>query len=181
MPRLGPSLFAPVLGILAFGPGAILAEPGGSGAGSELTVAFADPAWNGTKIPDRQWCRKFGGVGDTPALKIGNLPAGTKILVVAFNDESYEPMNHGGHGAIRFQAPAGASSATLPSVPGETEALPEGVSTDVPHKASEFSGTKGAYLPPCSGGKGNTYSATVRAMAEGDKILAQGRIVLGKY
>lgn len=179
MPRLSALAFASAIVLASIGTEWTLAQS--QGDGSSLAIAFADPAWTGEKIPDRQWCRKFGGHGDTPALKVSNLPAGTKAVVVAFNDETYKPMDNGGHGAVRFQVPEGSTSATLPSVPGETDDLPQGVSTEKPHQATDFSGTKGAYLPPCSGGKGNTYSATVKALGEGDKVLAQGRIVLGKY
>jgi len=37
------------------------------------------------------------------------------------------------------------------------------------------------YLPPCSGGAGNTYSATVIALDVAGAELASGKITLGKY
>lgn len=146
-----------------------------------MAVAFADPAWDGQKVPQNQWCQKFKGSGATPALTVSNVPDGTSAIVVAFNDETYQAMNNGGHGAVRFAVTPANGSVSLPSVPGETDALPAGVTTEKAHLASDYSGTGGAYLPPCSGGKGNTYTATVTALSAGGGKLGESRIVLGTY
>ena len=121
------------------------------------------------------------GSGATPALTLANVPAGTSAVVLAFNDETYQAMNNGGHGAVRFAVTPTNGAVSLPSVPGETDALPAGVTTEKAHLASDYSGTGGAYLPPCSGGKGNTYTATVTALGAGDAKLGETRIVLGTY
>jgi hypothetical protein len=159
------------------------AEPAAAPAApaAPMSASFADPAWNGQKVPDKQWCQKFGGSGATPALTLANVPAGTSAVVLAFNDETYEAMNNGGHGAVRFAVTPTNGAVSLPSVPGETDALPAGVTTEKAHLASDYSGTGGAYLPPCSGGKGNTYTATVTALGAGDAKLGETRIVLGTY
>ncbi len=43
----------------------------------------------------------------------------------------------------------------------------------------------GAYLPPCSGGKGNEYYVTVRAVKEVNggirEVLGQAEVSLGQY
>ncbi|HWA20746.1 MAG TPA: hypothetical protein VG757_17295 [Devosia sp.] len=40
---------------------------------------------------------------------------------------------------------------------------------------------KPGYLPPCSGGQGNLYSATVTALDASGATLAEGKIDLGHY
>lgn len=160
---------------------ALAASAAVAAAPAKLTVAFADAKWTGDKVPDKQWCQKFQGSGSTPALKLSGVPAGTTAVTLAFNDESYQPMNNGGHGAVRFAVKPTAGTVNLVSVPGETDKLPAGVSTESAHKGSAYSGTGGAYLPPCSGGKGNTYSATVKALNASGATLGEGKIVIGKY
>ena len=99
--------------------------PGAQAA--DLQVSLADPAWDGKKIPKGQQCTKFGGKGATPALRVENIPVGANAVIVEFNDRNYQPLSwNGGHGKIGFWVPEGASSAVLPSVPGETKDLPEG-------------------------------------------------------
>jgi hypothetical protein len=157
---------------------------GASAQDAKLAVEFADNSWNGRSVPATQVCQKFQGKGASPSLKIGNLPAGTSAIVVWFNDDTYSAMSRGGHGAIRF-AIAATDSVTIPSVPGETDTLPDGVTVVAKHRGTSWSGTGGAYLPPCSGGQNNKYSASVFAVgAPGggeEKVLGQGRIDLGRY
>ncbi len=74
-------------------------------------------------------------------------------------------------------------SVTLPAVPGETDDLPAGVKEVYGHQGEGWSGTGGAYLPPCSGGQGNLYTAKVKALggADGDTVLGVGKVKLGIY
>lgn len=149
-----------------------------------LSLAFTDPAWTGKAVPAKQWCKRFGGNGATPALRVADLPAGTSAVIIAFNDESYPAMDNGGHGVLRLAVPAGATSVDVPAVPGESEGLPAGVTTERAHSGQAWSGTGGAYLPPCSGGRGNVYTATVRAVSGDAKqglVLGRGKITLGQY
>ena len=152
----------------------------------DLNVSFADPAWDGKKIPDGQQCTKFGGKGGTPALQVDNIPAGTNAIIVEFNDRDYQPLSrNGGHGKIGFWILEGSSSALLPSVPGETNDLPEGSFVEKDNRATGAYARPG-YLPPCSGGRGNRYFAEVKAVqkVEGKKkpkVLAKTRIQLGRY
>ena len=146
-----------------------------------LDVHLADPAWTGDAIPAGQQCQRFGGKGASPKLHIAGAPEGTTAFRVLFNDESFKPMDNGGHGAVRYTLKPAGGQVTLPSVPGETDQLPTGVTTHIAHKAPKWSGTGGAYLPPCSGGKGNTYTATVEALGAGDQVLGRGRVVLGTF
>jgi hypothetical protein len=146
---------------------------------AEFTVAFADDAWNGETIPDGQQCASDGGEGATPAFDVSGIPEGTTDILVAFSDESNEPMNNGGHGSISFPVTAGETTMTLPSVPGETDELPEGVTIAAPNARGDEA-TPG-YIPPCSGGAGNLYSALVTAIDHTGAELASARIELGTY
>ena len=162
---------------------AVLASFGAAQAAAPtLTVTFVDAkTWTGDKLPAGQQCQKFQGKGSIPALKVAGVPAGTTGIVLSVNDETYAAMNNGGHGVIRYAVTPANGSVTLPSVPGETDNLPAGVTSVKKHIASEYSGTGGAVLPPCSGGQGNTYSVTLAATNAAGATLAAGRAVLGKY
>ena len=150
-------------------------------AQSALTVAFADPLWTGDKIPSGQHCRLLGGDGSTPALTVSGLPEGTAQINVEFNDESYRPLStDGGHGIIGFTVTPAGGAATLPSVPGYTADLPEGAMVVAKARTRAPYDSEG-YLPPCSGGMGNTYSATLRALSADGTEVGNGYIVLGKY
>jgi hypothetical protein len=168
--KLNPSLAAIALAALAF---PALAQ-------GTLTVSFADPMWTGDKVPADQHCPLQGGHGATPALTVEGLPDGTTAVNVAFNDETYQPMNDGGHGVIGFDVTPAGGKASLPSVPGNTADLPAGAHVVTASRAPGEYASPG-YLPPCSGGNGNTYSATVTAVDGSGKELASGKITLGKY
>lgn len=150
-----------------------------------LKVSFADPTWTGKAIPKGQQCRLFGGKGATPALKIEHIPAGANAIIVEFNDASYGPLSSdGGHGKIGYWIKG--NNATVISVPGETDKLPESTFVEAKARSSGQYASPG-YLPPCSGGKGNTYVAEVKAVykakadKEESKLLATGKITLGTY
>jgi len=144
---------------------------------AEMQIGFADPAWDGRKIPSDQVCRQFKGRGGTPPLVVSALPAGTTALVVEFSDQDARRFRNGGHGVLRFEVPPGSSEYTLPVVPGESDALPAGVSEVRSHR---MRGVAGTYLPPCSGGRGNTYVAEVTAEGAGGE-LGSAEIKLGNY
>jgi len=61
------------------------------------------------------------------------------------------------------------------------------VTTFTKHRGTGWSGTGGAYLPPCSGGRGNTYTITISAVKmNSDKTgiankLAEKKFTLGTY
>lgn len=171
--RFTTSLAAIALAALAFP--AVAQEP------SELTVAFADDAWDGETVPEGQHCPLQGGQGATPALEVSGLPEDTVTVNVEFNDESYEPLStDGGHGIIGFTVAPEDGTATLPSVPGNTAELPDGATVVAAARAPGEYASPG-YLPPCSGGQGNTYSADVIALDADGTELARGKITLGKY
>jgi len=151
-----------------------------------LTVSFADTAWDGKTVPKGQQCNKFGGSGATPSLVVEGIPAEANAIIVEFNDASYmELSTDGGHGKIGFWVD-GAGKAVLASVKGHTDKLPDGTFVEKRNRASGSYATPG-YLPPCSGGAGNSYFANVKAVykakseKEKSKLFATGTIQLGKY
>ena len=149
-----------------------------------LTVSFADKAWDGKKIPAGQHCQVFGGNGSTPALKVSNIPAGANAIIIEYNDQSYGPLsNGGGHGTIGYRISG--TTADLPAVPGHTASVPEGTFIEHASFATGQYASPG-YLPPCSGGRGNIYTAVVKAVYKSEKkdenkLLAVQPITLGSY
>ena len=93
---------------------------------SALEAKLADPAWDGVKVPEGQQCQKFGGQGKSPALAVSGIPSGASHLVLEFSDRSYKPMDNGGHGKVAYAIESGATSVTVPPVPGHTMELPAG-------------------------------------------------------
>lgn len=150
-----------------------------------LQVAFADPQWDGRTVPVGQRCRWAGGNGSTPALRVDSIPRGANALLVEFSDRSYFLMNHGGHGEIGLWLRGTPASVTIPAVAGESLELPEGMFVERKHQGW-LRGHGGAYLPPCSGGRGHRYYATVKAVykaADGgeSRLLGEQSIELGEY
>lgn len=149
-----------------------------------LTVAFADAKWTGGAVPADEVCKKFGGANSaSPRLNVSGIPAGANALVIEFNDLTYAPLSsNGGHGAVLYALPGGGPSVTIPSVPAQTMNVPQGF-TMLKKSAGDWPGLEnGAYLPPCSGGRGNSYVAIVYAVDTNAKtVLAKGRISLGNY
>lgn len=145
----------------------------------EMKVALGGGGWTGARVPQGQQCRLFGGNGGTPPLRVSGIPAGADDLVVAFDDLDYAPLSSGGgHGTIGF-AHKGGASATLRAVPGMTASLPAGARVVAAAKSWGEYASPG-YLPPCSGGRGHRYQATVKAMKGGSEV-ARATIVIGTY
>ena len=157
-----------------------LAMVAGLVSAADLQVSFADPSWTGKKIPRGQHCSKFGGEGATPPLQVTGIPAGTMAILVEFNDASYQPLSsRGGHGIVGFEH-TGGSEAVLSPVPGGVEDTPPGTWIEKKNRATGAWRSPG-YLPPCSGGAGNSYFAVVKAVDANKEILAKKKIKLGKY
>ena len=157
-----------------------VALPGAAFAQAALTVKFTDPAWDGKTIPKDQICSLQGGKGSTPAIEVSGLPEGTVKITESFNDETYQPMNNGGHGVIGFDVTPSGGVATLPAVPGESDQLPVGVSV-VTKERGTGDYDKPGYLPPCSGGNGNLYTMDVTALDASGAKLGTAHVELGHY
>ena len=150
---------------------------------AEIEVSFVDPAWDGETVPAGQQCQKFGGQGESPALLVTGVPAAADLLTLDFSDGSYAAMDKGGHGKIAYRIELGAGTVTIPSVAGHTMDLPDGFEVVEAHQAPTWD-KAGAYLPPCSGGRGNRYYVTVRAVhraGEELQLLAEAVVEMGKY
>ena len=157
------------------------ADPAG-----KMQATFADAKWDGKTIPYAQQCARDNGKGATPPLIIKNIPAETTALIFEYSDRSYAPMDNGGHGKIGYTIAAGTLEANIPSVPGHTFSLPEGFFL-VAAQSNPSWDKAGAYLPPCSGGRGNYYYVTIKAVLQAPdksqkpKILATTKLELGRY
>ena len=152
-----------------------------------LELAFADSEWNGDEIPSGQQCHRQGGENpSTPRIQVNNIPEGADAIILEFSDRTYGPMNNGGHGKIGFEISEEIKEIVIPSIPGHSFELPEGFFLVQEHRASSYD-TAGAYMPPCSGGTGNHYYVTIKAvkvLSKEDKIyvlLGQGILELGQY
>jgi len=134
-------------------------------------------------VPPGHQCQKFGGTFGSPALRVNGIPERADALVLEFSDRSYAPMDNGGHGKLGFEIAAGSTAVEVPSAPPHTAALPDGFWTVAEHGAPGWD-KPGAYLPPCSGGRGNAYYVTVKAIArDGEAVteLAQTTLEMGTY
>jgi hypothetical protein len=152
-----------------------------------MGASFTDPAWDGKSVPEGQQCQKFGGENPfSPEIKVVGIPEGTEAIVVKFNDESYQNMNYGGHGKLAVLIEPGVTEMVFPSVIGHSFDLPEGVIMISAHQAPNWD-KKGAYMPPCSGGKRNRYTATIEASKIKNlekkkfKKIKKIKIQMGKY
>lgn len=153
----------------------------------DLSVTFVEGSgWDGKKVPAGQHCDRFDGNGSTPPLTISGLPKGTEAVVVEYSDRDSNQMNNGGHGKIGMRVDAGASSITFPAVPGHTFDLPPNVFMVKAHRNPDWA-TAGAYMPPCSGGRNNTYYLTVIAAKVKNfekkkfKKIAKTKLIMGNY
>jgi hypothetical protein len=147
-------------------------------AAAELSASFTDPAWNGEQVPEGEQCQRFGGSGQTPELTVTGIPAGADALVLEFSDASYAPMDDGGHGKVGFELAPGTTEVTVPRAPGHQRELEAPFFVVMEHKAPGWD-QAGAYLPPCSGGRGNRYYLTVKAVKRADEEIEElGSVVL---
>lgn len=154
--------------------GFLLASP----ALADVKVQLMSP-WTGGKIPAGQHCTLQGGNGSTPPMKVSGLPSGTAAILVEYDDKSFTPLStRGGHGSLIY--PVKGSSATLPAVPGMTDKLPHGVRVHKKSRATGQYASKG-YLPPCSGGRNNKYTATLYPIGADGKKMGKTTITIGRY
>lgn len=141
---------------------------------------FADDTWDGIKVPAGQQCQKFGGQNPaTPPLIIKGIPAGSNAIVLEYSDGDYAPMDKGGHGRISFMLDSSANEVTVPSVAGHTFDLPAAFKVLEAHRNPDWD-TAGAYMPPCSGGKGHAYYVTLKATQD-DKVMATTTLQMGTF
>jgi len=128
-----------------------------------LDAVITDSAWDGKKVPDGQQCQRFGGNGSTPTIRASDIPAGTQAVILAFTDRSVQKMNNGGHGKIGMLVEEDSTEVEIPSVPGHSFELPDDVFLVSAQRNPSWD-KAGAYMPPCSGGRGNNYVVMVQAV-----------------
>lgn len=146
-----------------------------------LSATFVDDMWKKSAVPKSEVCSKFNTkAGSTPAITLENIPVNTTKIVLAFSDETFKGMRDGGHGVIAYKVPKNSSTVTIPSIKGETFDLAKKFSSVIKHRAEKYGKTPGAYLAPCSGGKGNIYSVSIKAMNE-EQVLDSTNLTLGTY
>ena len=149
-----------------------------------MDVSFADAAWDGKTVPAGQQCQKFGGKSPgTPRFEISQIPSGTTEIVFEYSDRDYAPMDKGGHGIVAYKLSGPTTEVVVPSLPGHTFDLSSPFSGVKAHQAPGWD-KAGAYLPPCSGGKGNNYYVTIKAVGtkgSEKKVLAENVIEMGKF
>jgi hypothetical protein len=67
----------------------------------------------------------FEGNGSSPEMLIENIPYGTKIISISYNDRTFAKNDHGGHGIVAININETDNSVTIPSFKGESFELPE--------------------------------------------------------
>ena len=145
-----------------------------------LDIQFADNSWDGVTIPEGQQCQKFGGVNpSTPKWIVSDIPAGSDTIILEYSDRESERMNNGGHGKMSFAINSSAEKVEIPSVPGHTFEIPAGFTMIEAHRGPGWD-REGAYMPPCSGGKGHAYYVTIKTL-KGDQVTAETIVEMGKY
>lgn len=152
---------------------------------SSLDVSLADALWDGKTVPKGQQCNRFSGQGQTPVVQVKNIPAEANAVILEFSDRDASHMDNGGHGMIGYKIEKNIGEVLVPSVKGHTFDLPQGFFLVSAHNNPSWD-TAGAYMPPCSGGRGNRYYVTVKAVYDApegqeSKLLAKGQTNLGSY
>ena len=101
-------------------------------------------------------------------------------LLFSYNDEDYPPMSEGGHGVYRYHVTK-SDAFVVSSVLGEQDVLPQSIDSVTKHLSTDWSGTKGVFLPPCSGGLAHHYTVKIDAVDANDKVLASKTLLMGRY
>jgi len=145
-----------------------------------IEVSFADKIWDGEVIPKGQQCQKFGGDNPaTPAWHITGIPAGSNLIILEYSDRDVNRMNNGGHGRMSFTIDATLQQVNIPSVAGHSFTLPPQFSMIEAHRGAGWD-IEGAYMPPCSGGKGHAYYVTIKTL-KGEQVTATTVVEMGKF
>ncbi|WP_331774137.1 hypothetical protein [Sulfurospirillum sp. 1612] len=149
---------------------------------ANLSAKFTDSIWNQKEVPKSEVCSNYNTKpGSTPSITLDNIPANTSAIVLAFSDESFKGMSDGGHGIISYKLGKNTTHVIIPSIPGETFDLPAKFSVVEKHRGGKYGKTEGAYLAPCSGGKGHVYSVLIKAVDDAGKTLGSTRLTLGIF
>ncbi len=90
-------------------------------------------------------------------------------------------MNNGGHGMVRFAVAKGATPCQAGPGPGARPTICRRARSkrSRPPRLGLLRHRR-RHSPPCSGGQGNSYTVTVKAM-DGATVLGETKLALGKY
>lgn len=153
---------------------------------AKLNVKFIDSKWDGDRVPKDEVCSRYNSKSAmSPKLLISDLPSQTNKVILSFSDETYTQMSNGGHGIVSYKVIEGTKSIEVPSFKSETFTLPINFKSIRAHGSSK--NTNGAYLAPCSGGRGNNYSVTVEAIHDFNSdnkkplLLGTSYLKMGRY
>lgn len=140
---------------------------------TELKILFInEPLWDGKSIVPTMRCTRLGGVKPaSPELKIANVPATTKSLIIFFAN----PRSRDNHGLIRVLKTGAGEDWLIPTINSQA-------STKLPKGVELFDGgtlAGKAYAAPCPTGGNWQYTVTVYAMNETDNVVAIGKMNLG--
>ena len=150
---------------------------------ANMTANFADPnTWNGEIVPLDAVCSDYNmEAGSTPEIVLRNIPKGAQDIILTYTDETFKGMRNGGHGIIAYTLEEDTYKVIVPTVQGETFDLPENFTSVVQHRGTKYGKKQGAYLAPCSGGKGNKYSVLIQAVDKKSNELDRVTLTLGYY
>ena len=141
---------------------------------------FAGSEWNSSMVPKGQQCQKFGGNNPaTPKLIVSGVPNNADKIILEYSDRDSKRMNNGGHGQMSYMLKSSASEVEIQSVMGHTFDIPKSFNMIEAHRGPGWD-KAGAYMPPCSGGKGHEYYVTIKAV-KGGNVIATTVLEMGKY
>lgn len=147
---------------------------------SGMDIEFADSAWDGINVPEGQQCQKFGGNNpSTPGWIVTGIPIGSDTILLEYSDRDSKNMDKGGHGRMNFALDPTADRVEIPSIPGHTFEIPSEFTIVEAHRGPGWD-KAGAYMPPCSGGKGHAYYVTIKVLKDG-KVTAETLKEMGRY
>ena len=148
-----------------------------------LDVSFAEALWQ-FGIPSGEVCKRFNSrPGNAPSIRVAGLPANTVTIELSFNDitANNKSFDRGGHGIIHYQLPQpGETEIVIPAFPGQVSQLPAGFTVKRNFTSDAWDSGRG-YLPPCSGGKGHTYTVDIRALDAQGARMGEAKLTLGIY
>ena len=148
-----------------------------------LNASFADALWQ-SGIPSGEVCKRFNSrPGNAPSIMVAGLPATTTTIELSFNDitASNKSFDKGGHGIIHYQLPQpGEAEVVIPAFPGQISQLPEAFTIKRNFTSDAWDSGRG-YLPPCSGGRGHTYTVDIRALDAQGARIGETKLTLGTY
>ncbi len=145
-----------------------------------------DEYWNGKDFPSRHSCAKEGGDAKSPTFKVENIPAGTNVLLVEFNDAANPALAYGGGlGTVGYYHKSGSPEALLLPVRGGFVNLNDYAFLEKSHRVKNIS--PAAYVPLCRDENPHAVEAVVKAVRRTGtfensqtEVLAETVVIIGE-